>query len=254
MSNNYTLGRGELHLARFKAGTQTPEGERYIGNSPEFSLNVEAETLDHYSSDRGIREKDDSIETQVNRMGSFVTDNVNPKNLALFFFGTDQVLTVAAAANQTESLADVVPGLFYQLGTSAASPSGARNITNLVIKKGAAVLVLGTDYLADLALGRIEIIEDGATIISGDDLTAEYTIAASTRERVISGNKPVEGSLRYIAFNPKGKQQDFFLPWVKITPNGDFNLKSDEWQQISFKVEALKKPGLEAVYIDGRPA
>ena len=57
-----------------------------------------------------------------------------------------------------------------------------------------------------------------------------------------------------IAYNPQGKNYDWFMPYVKLSPNGDFALKGDEWQQIPFSVEILKKSGYEALYIDGRPA
>jgi len=42
------------------------------------------------------------------------------------------------------------------------------------------------------------------------------------------------------------------MPYVKLMPNGDFALKGDEWQQLSFNIEVLKKGTLEAVYMDGR--
>ena len=43
------------------------------------------------------------------------------------------------------------------------------------------------------------------------------------------------------------------MPSVKLSPNGDYALKSDEWQQIPFNVEILKPEGMEAVYADDRP-
>ena len=42
------------------------------------------------------------------------------------------------------------------------------------------------------------------------------------------------------------------MPYVKISPNGDYALKGDEWQQIPFNIEILKKTGFEALYSDGR--
>ena len=95
-NNNYTLGRGKVNLARFKDGTQEPDGFRYIGNTPEFNLSIELEELDHFSSDEGIREKDDSVPLEVNRTGSMITDNVSPENVALFFFGSYDKVTQAA--------------------------------------------------------------------------------------------------------------------------------------------------------------
>ena len=255
MSNNYTLGRGEVHFGQFKTGTQTPRGERYFGNTPELSYSAEQETLDHFNSDRGVRTKDESIPLQIDYSGSFITDNISPENLAAFFMGNATVLTDAGATVTAEVHNDVEQGLTYQLGTSTNNPSGVRKVSAVAVKDDAtptpATYVAGTDYTVDLDLGRVTIVEGGA-ITDGTNLRIDYTITASSRDLIVSKSTVVEGSLRFIAYNPAGKQIDYFMPWVKITPNGDFALKGDEWQQLPFTLEILKKGNLEAVYMDGR--
>lgn len=260
--NNYTLGRGEIYFARRDANGRLG-GERYLGNTPEFNTNFESETLDHFSSDRGIREKDASVILQINRTGSLITDNISPANVALFFFGSEAALTVAQATVASEQVGitgiGVEKGMFYQLGMTTANPSGARNVifpgtgpTAFALKKGAVDLVAGEDFVLNSELGRVEILETSATVENGDELTATYSVGASTRTRIISGSSPVEGALRFVAHNPTGKNIDYFMPSVKLSPNGDYALKSDEWQQIPFNVEILKPEGMEAVYADGR--
>lgn len=256
---NLTLGRGELWFAKYLPNTQTPGGERYIGNSPEFSATIESETLDHMDSDHGVGEKDESIPLSTNRSGSFVTDNIDPENVALFFFGSKTVLSVTGATITDEPIAaaTVAQGLTYQVGVTAGNPSGARDVdttTPVVIKDAvtpATIYVLGADYTFDYVLGRLTIVE-GGDIEDGTGLTITYTTKTSKRERIISGSAAIQGALRYIAFNPAGKNYDWYMPYVKLSPNGDYNLKGDEWQQIPFTVEILKKSGLEALYIDGR--
>ena len=247
----YTLGRGRLYFAPFKTDTQTPIGERYLGNTPAFALTIDAENLDHFNSDAGIREKDDSVAIQVNRKGTLTTDNIDLKNVALFFFGEHDTLTTEAAVGSTETLTDVEPGLEYQLGTTDDTPSGVRKVSNVVVEMGATTFVVDTDYTVDADLGRIAIVEGGAILLN-DDLDITYDVAASTRERVISGTEPVEGALRFVAYNPKGADTDYFMPWVKITPNGDYALKGEEWQAIPFNVEVLKKTTVPAILADGR--
>jgi hypothetical protein len=256
--NNYTLGRGELWFAKYLAGTQLSNGERYIGNTPEFAANIENENLDHFNSDRGIKEKDESIPLQTNRTASFITDNIHPENLAMYFLGETSKLAVTAASVVGERHEAVIKGLTYQLGKTG---SGARNLdiqsagVNIIVNddKGApTTYVEGSDYTIDMERGRLEILSTG-NIDSGTNLVIDYKVKATTRDRVISGSKPIEGSLRYLSFNPAGKQFDWFMPWVKIQANGDHALKGDEWQQIPFSVEILRKPGWEAVYIDGEP-
>lgn len=261
---NYTLGRGELHFAKFKPGTKIPGGERYIGNSPEWNATIESESLDHYNSDRGIKEKDESITLSANRTASFVTDNVNPANIALFFLGSASVITATAQDVTDEVISGVEKGLTYQLGITASNPVGVRGLDvhttgpetkNIVVKNASGDEFeegLEGDYLIDMELGRLTINPEGS-ITEGSEILVSYKVQAGSFERVISGNQPVEGALRYISYNPAGKQFDWYMPWVKLSPNGDYALKGDEWQQIPFSVEILRQPGKEAIYVDGRP-
>lgn len=252
---NYTLGRGEIHFAQFKSGTQRPGGERYFGNTPELSYTAEQENLDHYSSDRGVRVKDQSVLLQLDYSGSMTTDHISPENLAIFFLGESMVTTIAAATGETDTFEDVVQGYSYQLGTSDLTPAGARQVSNVVVVDGgspATTFVAGTDYVLDAELGRITVLE-GGSIANGANLSVTFDIGAHSRKRIISRSNTIEGALRFIAKNPAGEQIDYFMPWVKITPNGDFAIKADEWQTLPFTLEILKKGSLEAIYMDGRP-
>lgn len=249
--NNYTLGRGKLHFAKLDA-SGVLGGEMYFGNTTDFSHSVNTETLDHYSSDYGLNEKDLTLITQINRSASFTTDNINPKTLAFYFFGSVDALTVASSTVTGESLGKVEVGMFYQLGMTSANPSGARKVTSVTVSKSGTALTAGTDYVVDTDLGRVEILE-GGTVADGDALTASYTISASTRTRVISGSEQIEGALRFIAYNPEGDDIDYYFPSVKLTPDGDYALKGNDLQAITFSVE-IQTPsdGRAAVYADGR--
>ena len=254
--NNYTLGRGELHFAMYKPGTTTPGGERYLGNSPELSYNATQETLDHYNSDRGVRVKDASVILQQDYAGALSLDDIDMKNLALFFLGDAATITVASRTVTGEGVNGVELGLGYQLGTSTTDPAGVRQISSVTVANAttpANVPVAGVDYVIDAVRGRITILEGATKIAAGDNLTLGYTVDASTRDQVISKSKTIEGSLRYLANNPAGKNIDYFMPWVKLTPNGDFNIKGDDWQVLPFTIEILKKGSLEAIYADGQP-
>ena len=258
MAQNYTLGRGKVHFARFQTGTQTPDGFFYIGNTPEFSLNIESETLDHFSSDEGIREKDDSVPLEVNRTGSLTTDNIDPKNVALFFFGSDSTVTQAGVAEQTVTLTDIKAGHSYKLGSTTQNPAGYFGIDEtetftVQINGAGATLVVDVDYTMDFDNGLISFVEGSLIAVDDADVDVTFTVAASTRSRVISGSEPVEGAMMYITKNPKGSDAVFYLPYVKITPNGDYALKGDEWQQIPLSLEVLKPTNQEAIYRDGSP-
>jgi hypothetical protein len=260
MAKNYTLGRGEIHFSRFKTGTQDPEGFRYIGNSPEFNITVDSNYLDHYDADQGIKQKDQSVPLEVNRTSTFTTDNIDPENLAIFFFGSASSVAVVAATVTDESITGVIKGLSYQLGVTVGNPQGARALdihtlptTNVIVTNsaGTTTYVEGTDYTIDMTLGLLTIVASGA-IVSNTNILVDYKVKTSTRDRIITGSTPVEGAIKYISRNPVGSNFDWLMPYVKLSPNGDFALKGDDWQIIPFNVEILKKANAEAIYVDGR--
>lgn len=261
MAQNYTLGRGKVFFSAFKAGTTNPEGFRYIGNTPELNLTIETEDLDHFSSDEGIREKDDSVPLETTRQGTMITDNIDPANMAYFFFGSSSALAIVGATVTDEALTDVKKGYGYHLGITNARPEGATNLTpmtpgtaNIILTTNPAgtTYVEGTDYTIDMRRGYLEILA-GGTIVEGADLLVDYKTTTGSVSRIISGSTPIEGSMRYQANNPKGKNYDFFAPYVKLSPNGDFPLKGEEWQQIPFNIEILKLTGYEALYWSETP-
>ena len=266
--NNYTLGRGEIYFARKDPVTGAMGGERYLGNTPSANLTAEEEKLEHFSSDRGIRVKDKVVTLQVNYTGTLEVDNIDYENVALFFLGETENLTIAQTTVASEQVGmtgiGVEKGMFYQLGMTAANPAGAKGVifpgaagTLFALTRsgggGGGALVHGTDYVVNAELGRVEILETSTVIQDGDLLTATYTVAASTRRRVISGSTAVAGSLRYVAYNPEGEQIDYFMPSVTLSPNGDFALKSDEWQVIPFNIDVTKRDAdTAAIYGEGR--
>ncbi len=253
-SQNYTLGRGKVSFSRFKFGTRIPIGFKYIGNTPEFSLTIESENLDHYSSDEGIREKDDSVPLEVSRTGTLTTDSMRSDNIAYFFFGTKDIVTQLAVAAADETFTDVEPGTQLKLGVTDSNPAGYFGINgaSLTVEKGVTVLTLGVDYTVNAKLGTVTLLEGGA-IVKGDDITVNYAVLPSTRDRVQSGSTPVEGAMLYEALNPKGTNFHYYLPYVKVTPNGDFNLKGDEWQTLPLSLEILKPEVGEAILMNGDP-
>lgn len=249
---NYAVGRGELYFDQFAPGTTNTTGERYLGNTPEFNTTSETEDLEHFDSDHGLNEKDDSVTLSNARSGSFVTDNINPDNIALFFMGAAAAVTQTALTGETETIT-VKRGRYYQLGVSEDNPAGLRHLDNVVVTAAAATVTAAGNFELDLDLGRIYIEVDAADITDATELSFTYDVKASSLTQIISGNQQIEGALRFVSFNPKGEPFDYYYPRVKIAPNGDFALKSgDEWQTIPFNVEFLKKGLLETVYITSR--
>lgn len=268
-TGQYTLGRGRWLFDLFKPGTNTGTGERYLGNTPEASLTVSSEKLDHFFADSGIREKDLTVLLETSRSGSFTTDVISPENLALYFMGDVSKLATLGITGHREAITSWARGRQFQIGTDDTHPTGMRNLNNFKLFKAATATVVdltkaltgqpGVDpvdmagnYEVDLELGRLYI-EPTASLTGDIKLLVETDVEASTRTMVISKNDMLYGALRYISDNPVGDNQDYYWPKVALTPDGDYNLKGDEWQAIGFTFDVLTMVGRKPCYVDVRP-
>lgn len=254
-SENYVMGRGEVHFAPFLPGTKTLPaggGYRFLGNVPTFTLAVSSDKYEHFRSTRGVKEKDLTVILQTNRSATIECEDIIPENLQFFFLGSTADVSQASASSLTEAFADVVPGRRYFVGVTSGNPTGYRGLTTPVLKKGATVLTPGTDYVVDAVRGFFDVLI-GGTVVSGDDLTLEFGVAARTRKRSISGSDSVEGAMKFISYNAVGENVDYTMPYVQISPNGDFSLIGDELQKLPLTVDVQALPPLEALYLDGQP-
>jgi hypothetical protein len=254
---NYVLGRGKVYFDRFAPGTRDKTGERYFGNTPEITYNTESEVLDHFNSDSGIRQKDDQAILEITRTLSFIGDDISAENLALFFLADVTEHSQSVVTGLETTYETVKSGHYYQVGASTANPTGARDITAVVVKSFDEITtyVVTTDYTVDAALGRIYVVPGGAIALAEEDgIHITCNTPARTREQIVTAdNTQIEGALRYVSDNPKGTQRDLYLPYVQLRPNGDFALKGEEWLQLPFIGEVLKlDDDTAAAYIDGR--
>lgn len=271
---NYVVGRGRLYFDQFKNGSNASAGgEMYFGNTPELTLNTDSETLDHYSSESGLRNLDMTILLEMTQGGSFTTDEINPDNLALFFLGEKSKVTQTQATGRREVLPLLKKGRYFQLGVDASNPSGVRDVTNLQIVvadasvavstgsgdittiPGATVLPLANNIEVDLAMGRIYVEIDAPDVGNNVQAVVQYDVNAQARTMIIGRSNMVYGALRFISDNPVGGQKDYFFPKVALQPDGDYALKGDDWQVMSFTFRALKlNSSTERCYIDVRDA
>lgn len=259
---NYTLGKGKVFFDRYPANAiisaiTQGEGERYLGNAPEFSTSISSENLDHYSSAGGIKVKDDSVQLSVDSTGKVSCDNVGSENVALYFLGTSAIVAQAALVAQVTLVTGAKRGRFYQLGVSETNPAGLRNVSAVVVKKGAGfttTVVPAANYEVDEVLGRLYVLGASPDIDTAD-IQVTFNTAATSRTQVVSGSSSIYGAMRFVSDNPKGENRDYYFPYVKLAPDGDYPLIGDEWMSMSFSFEVLKKASnIASVYIDGRPS
>lgn len=271
--NDYTIGRGKSYFDKFLPNTNRKTGEMYFGNGPEFTITTDTENLDHYASDYGLRVKDASVLLEAGMTGTFTCDNIAAENLALWFLGDLVNLTLTDQTGAKEVFKPVMRGKYYQIGATDDTPTGVFNIDNVVIGvadgdadivpgvgnistlPGVTVVTATTNYELDLATGRIYIEPDSPAFAGNKQMIVQCDVAAQNRNMVIGKTNQIYGALRYIADNPVGTNKNYYFPKVALRPDGDYALKGDDWNVMSFSFEALQLNNItQRLYIDIIPS
>jgi Bacterial Ig-like domain (group 1). len=267
--NNYVVGRGTVYFDKFQQGSNRKTGEMYFGNTPEFTINTDSETLDHYSSDHGMRVMDASVLLEASQGGTFTCDNINADNLALWFLGDVETSAQTQQTGAKEIFNPVNRGRYYQLGASDVNPTGVRQVTNfqmvaadasvsistgsgdITTIPGATVVPQAGNYEIDLLMGRVYIEPDSEALAGNVQIAVQYDVAEQNRTLVVGKSNMVYGALRMISDNAVGLNKNYYFPKVSLAPDGDYALKGDDWQVISFTFKAMQLNFItQRVYID----
>lgn len=240
----YSLGRGILYASAIDASTGKPTGGwRDMGNCSEMNVTLESETLPHVSSRSGLQVTDKEVTLSQTMAVSFVLEEHNDENVALFMSGEEAAPTNAAIAGFSayEMVEEVTLGRWYDIVDSdglRAYDIDAADVT-LTETDGPTNLVLDTDYTLDLKMGRIFLLPGASNIATGEGMTlamaAKAEAATLTQVRGLTeGN--VQRALKFIQENAanSNKKKEFEFHKVTIRSDGDYALLSQEYGQMSF--------------------
>lgn len=158
---------------------------------------------------------------------------------------------LAGGADVEETITAIERGLWYQLGKTDSTPQGVRNIGTVEIAD-----IDESSYVVEMATGRIYFKPDAEDIVDGvTNAVISYGVSAGVEDIVIAKGETIEGELQFIANNAAGTNRDYYWPYVKLTPDGDFALKGDDWQNMTFNFEILlRDEAVERQYITKRAA
>lgn len=247
-STKIVLGRGEVYFDRFLPGTRSGEGERYLGNTPSFRIQREVEKLERSTSYKGRRISLAGAVVSESHSITFTTDHVDDENLALWF-GSRVPEDDDTGANQVTENFTVLQGRWYQLGKTI-SVQGTGQVAYVSVHRDGELVIMRNNYTLDVAHGRIEILRDAPDIPTGSLISVTFQVRPSNQVMLNGEPDGVYGAMRFISHNVGKVQNDFYLPFVRITPRGQTDLKSDQWQQWSFDAEALNlSPAHSQLYI-----
>lgn len=252
------LGAGKVWFdPEDSSGNNT--GYRYLGDTPGFVVPIDSEFLDTWSSDGQVAEREDLAVTRVTRGANITCKQISDANLNLFLMGTLADLVQSSGAVTDEAIDGVIQGRRYYLGASASNPLGNRTISAVTVTDddtgSPTTYTVSDDYEIDTDTGALFIVPGGA-IADGTNLLVDYTKGAITRAQITSADVAEQyGALRYEADNTRGSNRHLYAPRVLLRPTGELAFKSREnYMEMQFACEFMKKTGFAQVYIDGVPA
>lgn len=243
-TDDYNLGRGIIYFAPLDDNGR-PMGYRDLGNSPEFNLSIEVETLEHTSSRRGLRVVDKEVIISQGLSLNFQLDELNHQNLAAVFSGDTATHTNAAVAgfSSYEMIASVEQGRWYDIVDSNGNRAYGISAADLTVEVGGSAAVLDEDYEVDETMGRIFILSGSTTITEGAsvDVTLAANANAGDVDRVRGLTRTnVIGALKFIAENPAANdaRTEYQFHKVSLKSEGDISLIGDEFTTLGFTAAA----------------
>lgn len=225
---NYTLGKGKVYFARFDSDGAS-DGELDLGNAPAFEIGTTQETLDHFESMAGIKDRDLQVETSISAQLSFTLDEYAADNLALAFRGAEP--TSESQGSGTVAAETVVAKLDKWVKMDY------RNVSHIVI----AGLVEGTDFEVDFDVGRLKALSTGS-VTADESLSVAYDYSSETWTVIsgLSNGGAIEGFLRFVGDPEQGIAYEVEVHKVKLRATSPVPFISDEWGTMQYEGEIQK--------------
>lgn len=180
--------QGPVFLADRNASTGLPENYAWSGNSPEVTVSLSTDELEHQDSYTGYRLIDGRIITKLSANISITVDDIKEANFVVASFG--QAAAIAGGAVTGEAVITAAP----KLGERYSLKSTGR--VSAVTLYDNAVAITSTKYEVDPS--GVIVFSD-VTGMTGP-ITADYTNAASRQVGVFKTG-PTEKHVRVDGFN-----------------------------------------------------
>jgi hypothetical protein len=171
--------------------------------------------------------------------------DAHPTTLHVASSGASNVLTLSAVTPGPAGNAITLAKSGTNPAISGATLSGG--------SAGSSVALTDDDWTVEMDTGRFMVAADGS-IAAESVVTVTYSASAAAATQIVTARDELYGALRFVADNPVGLNTDYYWPYVKLAANGEFALKGDAWQQMSFNFDVLKLAGQQRVRMQQRAA
>ena len=254
-TDDYNLGRGIVYFAALGTnGLPSTDGYEDLGNAPQFTVSMEVEDLDHFSSRTGLKVLDKKFIISQSVNITFQLDELRYQNIARFLSGDTSLYnnghdTVFSDVVITTGL---VQGRWYDLWNSPTLATRRRvydlNAAGFAFtfeESTPTPMVESVDYILDRIMGRIQVVVGSIVATNGDTIQWTSTVAATTPADLdqVDGltDTLIEGALKFISDNPgsDGNRDEYQFHKVQIRADGDLSLIGDEVTVMGFAGAAL---------------
>lgn len=217
-SDKVLLGRGRLFFDRWSSAGVSTGGLAYLGDCSKFEISTTDEKAKIYDFGQSTAPLLNEVVTKREVSIAITLHEYTKENLALVLMGVEAGATQSSGSVTAESLTtSVTKGKSYQTAN--------RNISAVVVKKGATTLVVDTDYnIVDASTGLIHITTTGSTVTNGDAITVDYTkaaIASPGLDKIQGGmSSQILGKLLFVGDPAAGPAYDGEFWKVSISSEG----------------------------------
>lgn len=239
LTRDYQIIRGKAYLNELVADTGLPDttGWEFLGNSPVLTASLTKETIDHITSQLGVREPDAVI--VIDQGFSFKLDlqEMNRKTGSLFFSATPEAVTNGSILGFTKFT--MIPaaklGSSYEIVNSSGVRCRGILAAHLVLECGATLLVEGEDYEVDEAAGEVLILSTSEEVEDGDPidatLTANALAAADLEQLPVHSRTEIEIGFKFNGMSARkvngvNRRFSLWVPKASLVGEGDFSLLS----------------------------
>lgn len=238
-ADNYGVAsRFKVWIARWNSTTSAYEDYRSVGNVVDTSLAPTFERLKHNTHYRGIDKQDQSIVVSTEFTGKVTIDELVKDNMLYVLMST--IRTTA----QTYYVPDQENKTWAGGAGSTVEVNGGDAIYQVLnvwhlsndtaYEEGATA-----DYTVTEATGTLTKTA-GSTIADGEEVLIDYETSETCVMYNILDSTDIKARMKIVSENTTGPKHCIFLPYVKLSLDGEIPFPKDAWLQATLNLEIME--------------